>query len=83
MENDELLDKIQVMFLALEMRMDRRFDAMERRLDSMDRKLTLHAGVLSQIVKWSDLMEREVSRVSNELAEVQDRLAKLENPNAA
>ncbi len=51
-------------------------------LEPIDRRLELHAGALAHIVEWSNKCESEMVRLSKELADVQARLSKLENPAA-
>ncbi len=105
MDNDQhLIDRIQILLLDFEGRVEKRFSSMEERiekrfssmettmgvgfqlvntrLDSIDRRLELHAGALSHIVEWSNKYEEELIRMASELADVKERLGKLENPAA-
>lgn len=88
-----LIDRIQILLLDFEGRIEKRFSSMETkigegfhtvntRLDSIDRRLELHAGALSHIVEWSNKYEEELMRMASDLADVKQRLGKLENPAA-
>jgi hypothetical protein len=89
--NEHLIDRIQILLLGFEGRIEKRFIALENkmsdgfgaantRLDSIDRRLTLHAGALAHIVEWTNKYEEELIRMASELADVKQRLGKLENP---
>jgi len=53
------------------------------RMQGLEREMSLLNEVLAPFVKWSHSVEGEVRRIGSELAEVKQRLAKLENLNAA
>ena len=77
-----MLNEIQKLLEGFEHRTDAKFDLVYTRLDSIDRRLELHAGALSHIVEWSNKYEEELIRMASELADVKQRLGKLENPAA-
>ncbi len=91
--NEHLIDRIQILLLGFEGRIEKRlisienkmddgFHTVNTRLDSIDRRLELHAGALSHIVEWSNKYEEELIRIASELADVKERLGKLETPAA-
>jgi hypothetical protein len=82
MENEELLDKVQNLLFNMEGRMTSRFDAADVRLRSVQREQGITNESLAPFLKWSHQLEGEVVRLSAELAEVRQRLDKLEKSAA-
>jgi hypothetical protein len=96
MDNEQLIDRVQNLLMRMEERIGVRFDGVDGRLDRMDsrlvsvetkvdsvrRELALNNELLKPFIGWSHQLEDEVIRLSAQLQDVQERLKKLEHPQA-